>query len=104
MSSIAKPEKESKKRKPLLARAPSRVENSPSSEGSTKGAAEFVESLNAQLSKINFLNAKYLPISSIALDPNNPQSWLLISKISLPDLNFLISHLMMKYKMNLRNN
>lgn len=73
MSSIAKSEKESKKRKPLLARSPSKIENNPTLEAGTKGAAEFVESINTQLSKINFLNAKYLPISSIALDPNNPR-------------------------------
>tara|TARA_R110002110_G_scaffold415856_3_gene658458 strand:+ start:35829 stop:37004 length:1176 start_codon:yes stop_codon:yes gene_type:complete len=84
MSNIAKTKKTPvKKRKPLLAKAPQKVTEKEVVEKKTTKVvvdsgqngknAEFVGSLNAQLSKINFLNAKYLPINAIQLDPNNPR-------------------------------
>jgi len=94
MSSIEKSKKApAKKRKPLLARATKKPieketvpKEQPKRSSSTKGTpkrsirvekkedkAEFVDSLNAQLSQINFLNAKYLPLNTIQLDPGNPR-------------------------------
>lgn len=66
-----------KKRKPLLIRASKKSVSGEQDENSAvnrdEKKAEFVDSMNAQLSKINFLNAKFLPIHSIQLDPNNPR-------------------------------
>lgn len=75
MSDITKTNKGAKKRKPLLGgiKPKSPEEGGESVAKSTSTKAEFVESINTQLSKINFLNAKYLPLSSIQLDPNNPR-------------------------------
>lgn len=76
MSSVTNSGKSVKKRKPLLGGAKSKNTSEPGSESSTNYSetkAEFVQSINTQLSKINFLNAKFLPISSVHLDPNNPR-------------------------------
>lgn len=78
MSNIAKSKKEpAKKRKPLLVR--SKSASIPDAQEGGNGAeqaqrkVEFVDSMSAQLSKIDFLNAKYLPLNSIQLDPMNPR-------------------------------
>lgn len=79
MSNITKPKKEpAKKRKPLLVRSKSTA--TPDTQKTGQGGAdqsqkkvEFVDSMSAQLSKIDFLNAKYLPLNSIQLDPMNPR-------------------------------
>lgn len=76
MSSVTKPSNQMKKRKPLLGQPQA---NSDKKKAVPAGAVreekkvEFVDSINTQLAKINFLNAKYLPLSSVQLDPNNPR-------------------------------
>lgn len=64
-----------KKRKPLFIKQKTNVEASPIPAGVQveNSSNTLVNSLSSQLSKIDFLNAKFLPLQSILLDPNNPR-------------------------------
>lgn len=68
---------ETKKRKPLLIKSGSSLakkeELTTLNANQSEKKLEFIDSMAAQLSKIDFLNAKYLPLHAIQLDVDNPR-------------------------------
>ncbi|MCS5712812.1 ParB/RepB/Spo0J family partition protein [Candidatus Berkiella aquae] len=71
---------EDKKRKPLFIKSKVNLEQVQSLNQTNKSTSneeqsnsDLLDSLDSQLSKIEFLNAKYLPLQAIHLDPDNPR-------------------------------